>query len=262
LARAERLCSDGRGKVAICAVTHRFQAWIERNQLRETNVTKSQHRRGIEEHASPATGSGSPGGVEQPGNGDIPVGRRGAPATLLRLEFQEASAYSRLDAALARGNPVEIDAAQSYWLRVAETLRRLDAGLELGRWSAEQQVSKRLASDVTLAIADWLRTAFAQFLSSEVRMLMGFKDVGEFKAYAFSRFVSILHLTVRNSLKTNSPIPDWAADKIKESWNVQWIPRLLRPVNLLDRKVPWSLLHLAIMSRIIHIWWREPLLER
>jgi hypothetical protein len=27
-------------------------------------------------------------------------------------------------------------------------------------------------------------------------------------------------LTVRNSLKTQSPIPEWAAEKVKESWNV------------------------------------------
>jgi hypothetical protein len=27
-------------------------------------------------------------------------------------------------------------------------------------------------------------------------------------------------MTVRNSLKTNSPIPDWPAEEVKESWNV------------------------------------------
>jgi hypothetical protein len=150
-----------------------------------------------------------------------PVGRRGAAGTLTRLESQEAEAYSRLQVALERGDPIAIDAAQTFWLRVAETLRRLDAGLELGRRSLEEQVPKKLACDVALAISDWLRVAFAQFLSSECRMLMAFKDVGEFKAYAFSRFVSILHMTVRNSLKTQSPIPDWAALKVRESWNVQ-----------------------------------------
>jgi hypothetical protein len=49
----------------------------------------------------------------------------------------------------------------------------------------------------------------------------GPKDVGEWKSHAVQAFKSILHLTVRNSLKTQSPIPDWAAAKIKESWNVQ-----------------------------------------
>jgi hypothetical protein len=50
---------------------------------------------------------------------------------------------------------------------------------------------------------------------------MGLRSPGEFKHYAFERFRSILHLTVRNSLKTNSTIPDWAAERVKESWNVQ-----------------------------------------
>jgi hypothetical protein len=91
----------------------------------------------------------------------------------------------------------------------------------LGRRDAEEQVPKKLACDVALAIADWLRISFTVFLSSEARPLMGIRDVGEWKAYAIERFRSILHLTVRNSLKTQSPIPDWAAEKVKESWNVQ-----------------------------------------
>jgi hypothetical protein len=197
-----------------------FQVEMER---KKSNAQRVRERRGTgrqpagDKHWVPAQ---TP--LESPGNGELtPRGERGAGAALRRLEEQEERAHARLQLALEGGDPFAIDAAQSYWLRVAETLRRLDAGLELGRRSLEEQVPKKLACDVALAIADWLRIAFAQFLSSEVRMLMGFKDVGEFKAYAFSRFVSILHLTVRNSLQTNSPIPDWAAEKVKESWNVQ-----------------------------------------
>jgi hypothetical protein len=59
------------------------------------------------------------------------------------------------------------------------------------------------------------------FLSSESQSLMGFQIVGEFKAHAIQTFKTILHLTVRNSLKTRSPIPDWAAEKVKESWDIQ-----------------------------------------
>src|SRR5262245_35348807 len=81
-------------------------------------------------------------------------------------------------------------------------------------------VPKRLASGVALAIADWLRISFALFLSSETLPLMGLKNSGEFKLYAFQRFKSILHMTVRNSLRTQSPIPSWAASKIAESWNI------------------------------------------
>jgi hypothetical protein len=97
----------------------------------------------------------------------------------------------------------------------------LDLAVEVARRQEEAQVPLKTAQAAVLSVSDWLRIAFAQFLSSEVRMLMGCKEVGEFKAYAFERFKSILHLTVRDSLKTNSPIPDWAAEKVKESWNVQ-----------------------------------------
>ena len=200
--------------------------WITRNEIRKTNIARARERRGKEQNSSAAGQSVRPASADafKPGgNGETlgPPGKRGAAAALQRLEEQEERAHARLQLALVGGDLFTINAAQSYWLRVAETLRRLDAGLELGRRSLEEQVPKKLACDVALAIADWLRIAFAQFLSSEVRMLMGFKDVGEFQAYAFSRFVSILHLTVRNSLKTNSPIPDWAAEKVKESSNVQ-----------------------------------------
>jgi hypothetical protein len=53
------------------------------------------------------------------------------------------------------------------------------------------------------------------FLSSECRTLMGFQSVGEWKSHAFQAFKSILHLTVRNSVKTQSPIPDWGLQKSK-----------------------------------------------
>jgi hypothetical protein len=76
----------------------------------------------------------------------------------------------------------------------------LDLAVELAR---REHVPKRLACDSALAIADRLRISFALFLSSEARPLMGIRDVGEWKHYAFERFRAILHLTVRNSLKTN-----------------------------------------------------------
>jgi hypothetical protein len=55
-----------------------------------------------------------------------------------------------------------------------------------------------------------MRVAVAVFLSSETGSLMAIRDHGEFRSYFWSRFVGILHMTVRNSLKTASPIPDWA----------------------------------------------------
>jgi hypothetical protein len=85
----------------------------------------------------------------------------------------------------------------------------------------ETQIPLRQAEGVVTYVSEWLRIAFAVFLSSETVPLMGLRSPGEFKHYAFERFRSILYMTVRNSLKTQSPIPDWAAEKIKESWNVQ-----------------------------------------
>jgi len=46
------------------------------------------------------------------------------------------------------------------------------------------------------------------------------RDVGEWKAYAMERFKGILDLTVKNSLKTRSPVPDWASGRIRDAWNV------------------------------------------
>jgi hypothetical protein len=73
---------------------------------------------------------------------------------------------------------------------------------------------------ISLSVSEWLRIAFAQFLSSEARALMGIKDVGEWKGYAIQRFKGILDLTLKSSLQTRSPIPAWAAEKVKEAWNV------------------------------------------
>ena len=79
----------------------------------------------------------------------------------------------------------------------------------------------RQAEEIVTFVSEWLRIAFVTFLSEESKALMGIRDVGQRKYYAMERFKGILDLTVHNSLKTNSPIPDWAAEKIKELWNVQ-----------------------------------------
>ena len=56
--------------------------------------------------------------VESTGNGGTlprtlpPVGKRGAQHALQRIEEQEALGYARLQAALQRNNPVEIQAYQ------------------------------------------------------------------------------------------------------------------------------------------------------
>jgi hypothetical protein len=199
-----------------------LKAFLTAKELRRTNIVRSRERRGINPSIRTRAGKGqTPVVTEMPdGNGEVPVQKTGAAFALKRLEIQEALAHRRLEEALVSGNPVEIEQTQMFWVRCVESLRKLDLSVELGRRDLEERVPKRLACDVALAISDWLRISFAVFLSSETLPLMGLKSPGEFKAYAFERFKSILHLTVRNSLKTCSPIPSWAAEKVKESWNV------------------------------------------
>jgi hypothetical protein len=75
--------------------------------------------------------------------------------------------------AIEVGNPFQIKAAQKFYLRSSETLRRLDLAVETERRNAEEQVPMRQIEDIALQIATWFRLAFDQFLSSESRSLMG-----------------------------------------------------------------------------------------
>jgi hypothetical protein len=162
--------------------------------------------------------------IDPIGDRDLPPpSRRGAAAALERLEATEERAHARLLTAMEKGNPFQIQELQDFWLKCSETLRKLDLAVEMARRDAEEQVPKKLAQQISLYISEWLRIAFAQFLSSEARSLMGIKDVGDWKAYAIERFKGILDLTVKSSLQTQSPIPNWAADKVKEAWNVSLI---------------------------------------
>jgi hypothetical protein len=49
---------------------------------------------------------------------------------------------------------------------------------------------------------------------------MSIKDLGEFKFSAIEQFRSILHATVKGSIRTDPPIPPWAAAQVVEAWNV------------------------------------------
>jgi hypothetical protein len=71
---------------------------------------------------------------------------------------------------------------------------------------------------ISLYLAEWFRIAFAQFLSSESRSLMGIMDPAEFRLYAIDRFRGIIFAAVKTSRKTNSPIPTWAETMVVEAW--------------------------------------------
>jgi hypothetical protein len=149
-----------------------------------------------------------------------PIGKRGAAAALARLEIIEEKAHRRLLQAIENGEPLRIKAAQEFYLRSSETLRRLDLAVETERRKADEQLPIWQVEDVSLQIAIWLRRAFEQFLSAESPSLMAITDLGEFKFLAIEQFRGILHATVKVSLRTNPPIPPWAAAKVVEAWNV------------------------------------------
>jgi hypothetical protein len=196
--------------------------WVTRNEIRQTPMERARRRRRDEAQKAAATPHViTTERVSVPTNGELPpAGRKGAAAALERLESAEESAHRRLQAALSRGNAIEIENAQNYWLKCSEVLRRLDLAVETARREAESQVALRVACDAQLAGAEWMRIAFMQFLSSEGKALQGIKDFGEWKAYAVERFRGVLNLVVKAADKTNSPIPPWALERIKEAWNV------------------------------------------
>jgi hypothetical protein len=134
------------------------------------------------------------------------------------LEFIEVQAHARLLQAIENGEPLKIKAAQEFYLRSSEVLRRLDLAVETERRNAVELIPKKQVEAVALHVAESLRIAFAQFLSSESRSLMGIKDPAEFGLYAVERSRGIVYAAVKTSRKTNSPVPSWAEDQVHVAW--------------------------------------------
>jgi hypothetical protein len=74
--------------------------------------------------------------VSSNGSGGTP----GAASALKRLEGSELQAFDRLQAALARGNPLEIRECRENWLKISESLRRFDLLVEQNRRDAGELV--------------------------------------------------------------------------------------------------------------------------
>jgi hypothetical protein len=149
-----------------------------------------------------------------------PVGRRGAAAALQRLEEIEERAHARLMRAIEAGNQFQVKAAQEFYLRCSETLRRLDLAVETERRTALEEIPMRQVAAVAIEISTLLRLSFEQFLGSESAGLMATTDLGAFKFLAFERFRGILHQKVKASIADNSPLPSWAQAQVIEAWNV------------------------------------------
>ena len=135
-----------------------------RNQIRETPIERARKRRRDQESHNVAFSAGPQTSCDSAGNGGNghlpPIGKKGAAAALERLEASEERAHARLEAALPRGNPVEIAAAQDFWLKCSETLRRLDLAVEVARRQEETQVPLRVAQDAMTAATTGLRGRF------------------------------------------------------------------------------------------------------
>jgi len=196
------------------------QEWVTRNTIRETNISKARKRRRANQSNNITFNAGPQTSCDQPRSDLPPIGKQGAAAPLERLEASEEEAHRRLQAALLCGDPVQVAACQDFWLKCSETLRRLDLAVEIARRQEETQISLKTAEETIVAATEWMRIAFTTFLSSEALALMGIRCIGEWKHYAFTRFKGILDLTVKNSLKTRSPVPDWASRRIRDAWNV------------------------------------------
>jgi hypothetical protein len=200
-----------------------LKEFLERMDSRRPAFDRPQQRNfsRVQTQVPPERARRPPERLSPVANGEIlPEGQKGAAFALKRLEASEEAAHRRLQSALERGNPLEVESAQSFWLRCSETLRRLDLAVEVARREAETQVPLRTAQDAVTAVAEWLRIAIMQFLSAEAITLMSLKTVGEFKAYFLERLVGNIFLTVKAADKTNSPVPNWAVTRIRTAWNV------------------------------------------
>jgi hypothetical protein len=90
----------------------------------------------------------------------VSVGSPGAAAALKRLETTELQAFERLQAALARGNPLEMCECRESWLKVSESLRKFDLMVEASRRDAGELVP---VSEVSRFIRSFLAFAAVSF---------------------------------------------------------------------------------------------------
>jgi hypothetical protein len=131
-----------------------IRTFVEAKHLRRSNVQKS-YEKLLALGVSDGSRASHQAQFENLVSGELPpLGRRGAAAALRRLEETEERAHARLLTAMERGNPVQIEALQDFWLKCSEALRKLDLAIEMARRDAEEQVPKKLAQDISLFIAE------------------------------------------------------------------------------------------------------------
>jgi hypothetical protein len=214
--------SLGRGKLR--SAQSRISSGVDREKRTQGNECREgEAQGGLDQKGVPQIQSQTGNAFKIPGNGKLPpAGKTGAGHTLRRLEEEEQRAYARMQVALERGNPIEIQNAQELWLKIAEVLRRLDAGVAVSRRSEEEMIPLKTAQDTMTFVSEWLRVSLSTFLSAEGLILAaGFPTIGELKVYFVERFRGVMFLTLNNAGKTNSAVPPWALERIKIAFNVE-----------------------------------------
>ena len=213
--------SLGRGKLR--SAQSRISSGVDREKRTQGNECREgEAQGGLDQKGVPQIQSQTGNAFKIPGNGKLPpAGKTGAGHTLRRLEEEEQRAYARMQAALERGNPIEVQNAQEGWLKIAEVLCRLDAGVAISRRSEEEMIPLKTARDVVTFVSEWLRISLSTFLSAEgLTLAAGFKTVGDLKYYFAARFERVMFLTLKNADRTMSAVPDWAKERIRTAWNV------------------------------------------
>jgi hypothetical protein len=100
------------------------------------------------DQVAPATGNNGNGHTPEPEPPLPPPAELGSPAPLARLESPEERAHARLQQALQTGDQFKIKAAQQFYLRASETLRRFDLAVETEKRNVIDQIPIQQVEDI------------------------------------------------------------------------------------------------------------------
>ena len=109
-------------------------------------------------------------------------GVAGAAAALKRLESTELQAFERMQAALTRGNPLEIREARESWLKVSESLRKYDLMIEANRRDAGELVPVTEIDKFIRSFVSYMQVVLTYRAESLVNEIMGKDEMAMYRA--------------------------------------------------------------------------------
>jgi hypothetical protein len=104
-------------------------------------------------------------------------GGSGAAAALKRLESCELQAFTRLQKALADGNPLMVRECRESWLKISESLRRFDLLVEASRRDAGELVPVSQVQEFIDAFIAFGAVAFAARAETLTNELCGHDEI-------------------------------------------------------------------------------------